>query len=134
MVGSLTIHRFKWQKESIHSFLFYISIVFCPGWSLSAVIKVWKLGLLLGGILDYETFLEWYSRKSVLKIHTIRGTIPAGWNDKEYPETDLQQFRLGITKETIQFIKIHNEYRIHTICTSTNLISFVILSGLFLLG
>ncbi|CAN6908259.1 unnamed protein product [Brassica oleracea] len=34
------------------------------------------------------------------------------------------------TKETIQFIKIHNEYRIHTILHfSTNLISFVILSG-----
>ncbi|CAF2380031.1 unnamed protein product [Brassica napus] len=49
---------------------------------------------------------------------------------KEYPETDLQQFRLGIHKETIQFIKIHNEYRIHTILHfSTNLISFVILSG-----
>ncbi|CAH8291965.1 unnamed protein product, partial [Eruca vesicaria subsp. sativa] len=49
---------------------------------------------------------------------------------KEYPETDLQQFRLGIHKETIQFIKIHNEYRIHTILYfSTNLISFVILSG-----
>ncbi|WZZ35197.1 hypothetical protein YC2023_018598 [Brassica napus] len=29
---------------------------------------------------------------------------------KEYPETDLQQFRLGNHKETIQFIKIHNEY------------------------
>ncbi|CAH8336136.1 unnamed protein product, partial [Eruca vesicaria subsp. sativa] len=49
---------------------------------------------------------------------------------KEYPETDLQQFRLGIHKETIQFIKIHNEYRIHTILHfSTNLISSVILSG-----
>ena len=45
-------------------------------------------------------------------------------------QTDLQQFRLGIHKETIQFIKIHNEYRIHTILHfSTNLISFVILSG-----
>ncbi|CAH2035547.1 unnamed protein product, partial [Thlaspi arvense] len=35
-----------------------------------------------------------------------------------------------IHEETIQFIKIHNEYRIHTILHfSTNLISFVILSG-----
>nr|VDD25584.1 unnamed protein product [Brassica rapa] len=55
---------------------------------------------------------------------------------KEYPETDLQQFRLGIHKETIQFIKnTHNEYRIHTILHfSTNLISFVILSGYSFLG
>lgn len=54
---------------------------------------------------------------------------------KEYPETHLQKLRIGIHKETIQLIKMHNEDRIHTILHfSTNLICFVILSGYSILG
>nr|YP_010489194.1 chloroplast envelope membrane protein [Incarvillea lutea]UWK23430.1 chloroplast envelope membrane protein [Incarvillea lutea]WOR84763.1 chloroplast envelope membrane protein [Incarvillea compacta] len=54
---------------------------------------------------------------------------------KEYSETYLEKFPLGIHKETIQLIKIHNEDRIHTILHfSTNLICFVILSGYSILG
>nr|YP_009266718.1 Ycf10 [Erythroxylum novogranatense]ANK79182.1 Ycf10 [Erythroxylum novogranatense] len=49
---------------------------------------------------------------------------------KEYPETDLQKFHIGIHKETIQLIKMYNEDRIHTILHfSTNIIYFIILSG-----
>lgn len=54
---------------------------------------------------------------------------------KEYPETRLQNLRTAIYKETIQLIKTHNEDRIHTIFHfSTNIISFVILSGYSILG
>ncbi|KAH0851476.1 hypothetical protein HID58_094725, partial [Brassica napus] len=78
-----------------------------------------------------ETFLNDIQEKSVLeKFIQLEELFQLDEMIKEYPETDLQQFRLGIHKETIQFIKIHNEYRIHTILHfSTNLISFVILSG-----
>ncbi|KAJ9536085.1 hypothetical protein OSB04_un000741 [Centaurea solstitialis] len=54
---------------------------------------------------------------------------------KEYSETHLQNLRIGIHKETIQLIKIHNEGRIHTILHfSTNIICFIILSGYSILG
>nr|QJD22392.1 chloroplast envelope membrane protein [Euphorbia smithii] len=54
---------------------------------------------------------------------------------KEYPEIHLKKFPIGIQKQTIQLIKIHNEDRIHTILHfSTNIISFVILSGYSILS
>nr|YP_010362902.1 envelope membrane protein [Euphorbia pteroneura]UNS16939.1 envelope membrane protein [Euphorbia pteroneura] len=54
---------------------------------------------------------------------------------KEYPEIHLQKFPIGIQKQTIQLIKIHNEDRIHTILHfSTNIISFVIVSGYSILS
>uniref|UniRef100_UPI00315DE822 envelope membrane protein n=1 Tax=Plantago erecta TaxID=197803 RepID=UPI00315DE822 len=54
---------------------------------------------------------------------------------KEYSETHLQKFSIGIQKETIQLITIHNEDRIHTILhLSTNIICFVILSVYSILG
>lgn len=78
-----------------------------------------------------ETFLNDIQEKSFLeKFIQLEELFQLDEMIKEYPETNLQQFRLGIHKETIQFIKIHNEYNIHTILHfSTNLISFVILSG-----
>nr|WBP65029.1 envelope membrane carbon uptake protein [Chlorophytum comosum] len=54
---------------------------------------------------------------------------------KEYPETHIQKFHIGIHKETIQLVKTHNEYHLHIILHfSTNIISFSILSGYFILG
>nr|YP_010006715.1 CemA [Passiflora cerradensis]QNR05482.1 CemA [Passiflora cerradensis] len=54
---------------------------------------------------------------------------------KEYPEPHLQRFRIEIKKETIEWIKMHNEDRIHTIlCFSTNLTCLVILSGYYILS
>ncbi|MBN8156918.1 hypothetical protein J0J30_23240, partial [Vibrio vulnificus] len=54
---------------------------------------------------------------------------------KEYPETHLQKFRIGIHKETIQLIKVYNEDRIHTILNFLrNIISFVILTVYSILG
>ncbi|CAA7396020.1 unnamed protein product [Spirodela intermedia] len=34
---------------------------------------------------------------------------------KEHPETHLQNLRIGIHKETVQLVKIHNEYNLHSI-------------------
>ena len=54
---------------------------------------------------------------------------------KEYSETHLQKLSIGIQKETIQLITIHNEDRIHMIFhLSTNIMCFVILSGYSILG
>ncbi|EYU24250.1 hypothetical protein MIMGU_mgv1a025270mg, partial [Erythranthe guttata] len=54
---------------------------------------------------------------------------------QEYSETNLQKLPIGIHKEMIQLIKIHNADRIHTILHySTNIICFVILSGSSILG
>ena len=54
---------------------------------------------------------------------------------KEYPETRLQNLRIGIYKETIQLIKTHNEDHMNMILHfSTNIICFVILSGYSILG
>lgn len=54
---------------------------------------------------------------------------------EEYSETHLQKLRIGIQKEMIQLIKIHNQDGIHTILHfSTNIICFFILSGYSILG
>ncbi|KAJ0010085.1 hypothetical protein Pint_33199 [Pistacia integerrima] len=54
---------------------------------------------------------------------------------KEFPERHLQKLRIGLHKETIQLIKMHDEDHIHTILHfSTNIICFVILSGYSILG
>ncbi|CAH2052136.1 unnamed protein product, partial [Thlaspi arvense] len=110
----------------------YLNVVFLP-WLISLCCNK----SLKAGITNWwnsrqsETFLNDIQEKSVLeKFIQLEELFQLDEMIKEYPETDLQQFRLGIHKETIQFIKIHNEYRIHTILHfSTNLISFVILSG-----
>ncbi|KAK3414042.1 hypothetical protein EUGRSUZ_I02539 [Eucalyptus grandis] len=47
---------------------------------------------------------------------------------KDYLETHLQTLHIGIHKETIQLIKMHNEDHIHMILhLSTNITSFIIL-------
>ncbi|XVE70405.1 hypothetical protein DITRI_Ditri10aG0069900 [Diplodiscus trichospermus] len=55
---------------------------------------------------------------------------------KEYLEkTHLQKLCIGIHKEMIQLIKMHNEDHIHMILHfSTNQLCFVILSGYSILG
>ncbi|KAH0464077.1 hypothetical protein IEQ34_006863 [Dendrobium chrysotoxum] len=54
---------------------------------------------------------------------------------KEYSETYMQRLRIGMHKETRQFVQRHNESHFHIILHfSTNLICFAILSGSFFLG
>nr|QKK50056.1 putative heme-binding protein [Sisymbrium officinale] len=120
------------KKKAFIPFFYFSSIVFLP-WLISLCcnksLKIWITNW--WNTRQCETFLNDIQEKSVLeKFIQLEELFQLDEMIKEYPETDLQQFRLGIHKETIQFIKIHNEYRIHTILHfSTNLISFVILSG-----
>nr|YP_010041981.1 CemA [Cleome pallida]QPB46029.1 CemA [Cleome pallida] len=123
------------KKKAFIPLLYFASIVFLPwGISLSCnkSLKTW----ITNWWNTRETFLNDIQENSVLeKFIQLEELFQLDEMIKEFPETDLQKFRLGIHKETIQFIKIHNEYRIHTILHfSTNLISFVILSGYSFLG
>nr|QKK52394.1 putative heme-binding protein [Shehbazia tibetica] len=120
------------KKKAFVPFFIFTSIVFLP-WLISLCcnkfLKTWITNWL--NTRQRELFLNEIQEKSVLeKFIQLEDLFQLDEMIKEYPETDLQQFRLGIHKETVQWIKIHNEYHIHTILHfSTNLISFVILSG-----
>nr|QKK51181.1 putative heme-binding protein [Teesdalia nudicaulis] len=120
------------KTKAFIPFFYFISIVFLP-WLISLCcnksLKPWITNW--WNTRECETFLNDIQEKSVLeKFIQLEGLFQLDEMLKEYPETDLQQFRLGIHKETIQFIKAHNEYRIHTILHfSINIISFIILSG-----
>nr|YP_010392491.1 envelope membrane protein [Canarina eminii]UPX08100.1 envelope membrane protein [Canarina eminii] len=83
-----------------------------------------------------ETFLNDIDEKSSLeKFIELEELLLLDEIIKEYSETHLQNLRIGIHTEIIQLIKIHNEDRIHTtLYLSTNLISFVILSGYSMVG
>lgn len=83
-----------------------------------------------------EIFLNDIQEKSILKkFIELEELLLLDEMIKEYPETRLQNLRIGIYKETIQLIKTHNEDRMNTILHfSTNIICFVILSGYSILG
>nr|UEP16540.1 envelope membrane carbon uptake protein [Alangium kurzii] len=126
----------KWQKRK-HSLLFFVSIVFLPWWislafnkSLESWITNWW------NTRQSETFLNDIQEKSILeKFIELEELLLLEEMIKEYSETHLQKLRIGIHKETIQLIKIHNEDRIHTILHfSTNIICFIILSSYSILG
>nr|YP_009435680.1 chloroplast envelope membrane protein [Lobelia thermalis]ATG25682.1 chloroplast envelope membrane protein [Lobelia thermalis] len=83
-----------------------------------------------------ETFLNDIEEKNILeKFIELDELLFLDEMLKEYSETHLQNLRIGIHNETIQLIKVNNEDRIHTILhLSTNLLSFLILSGYSILG
>nr|YP_009339622.1 chloroplast envelope membrane protein [Lobelia anceps]APQ39015.1 chloroplast envelope membrane protein [Lobelia anceps] len=83
-----------------------------------------------------ETFLNDIEEKSILeKFIELDELLLLDATLKEDSETHLQNLRIGIHKETIELLKMHNEDRIHTILhLSTNCISFLILSGYSILG
>nr|YP_009650838.1 chloroplast envelope membrane protein [Laguncularia racemosa]QCF40321.1 chloroplast envelope membrane protein [Laguncularia racemosa]QKG03104.1 envelope membrane protein [Laguncularia racemosa]UIS00615.1 envelope membrane protein [Laguncularia racemosa]WOE91353.1 chloroplast envelope membrane protein [Laguncularia racemosa] len=125
------------KKKSFLPFLYLTSIVFLPWWisllfnkSLESWITNWW------NIRQSETFLTDIQEKSILeKFIELEELLLLDEMIKEYPETHLQTLRLGIHKETIQLIKIHNEEHIHTVLhLSTNIICFIILSGYSILA
>nr|WDD39011.1 envelope membrane protein [Camellia pitardii var. cryptoneura] len=85
-----------------------------------------------------KTYLNDIQEKNILeKFIELEELLLLEEMIKEYSETHLQiqNFRIGIHKETIQLIKIYNEDRIHMILHfSTNIICFIILSGYSILG
>nr|YP_009306789.1 envelope membrane protein [Davidia involucrata]AOQ76922.1 envelope membrane protein [Davidia involucrata]AQU64760.1 chloroplast envelope protein [Davidia involucrata]AUF34156.1 CemA [Davidia involucrata] len=125
------------KKKAFTPLLYLASIVFLPWWislSFNKSLESWVTNW--WNTRQSETFLNDIQEKSILeKFIELEELLLLEEMIKEYSETHLQKLRIGIHKETIQLIKIHNEDRIHTILHfSTNLISFVILSVYSILG
>nr|YP_010689951.1 envelope membrane carbon uptake protein [Ceratostigma griffithii]WBR75987.1 envelope membrane carbon uptake protein [Ceratostigma minus]WBR75741.1 envelope membrane carbon uptake protein [Ceratostigma griffithii]WBR75823.1 envelope membrane carbon uptake protein [Ceratostigma griffithii]WBR76069.1 envelope membrane carbon uptake protein [Ceratostigma minus]WBR76233.1 envelope membrane carbon uptake protein [Ceratostigma minus] len=125
------------KKKAFIPLLFLASIVFLPRLisvafkkSLESWITNWW------NTKQSEIFLNEIQERSILEKFTeLEELLLLDEIIKEYPETHLQKLRIGIHKETIQLIKLHNEDCIHTIFYfSTNIICFLILSGYSIIG
>nr|YP_009641297.1 chloroplast envelope membrane protein [Chionanthus polygamus]QBS50909.1 chloroplast envelope membrane protein [Chionanthus polygamus] len=125
------------KNKAFTPLLYFASIVFLP-WGISLsftksmeswVTNWWNTG-------QSEIFLNDIQEKSILeKFIELEEILFLDEMIEEYSETHLQKLGIGIHKETIQLIKIHNEDRIHTILHfSTNIICFVILSSYSVFG
>lgn len=125
-------------KKKAFTPLFYLaSIVFLPWWisfSVNKCLESWVTNWWNTG--QSKIFLNNIQEKSLLeKFIELEELLFLDEMIKEYSETHLEEFGIGIHKETIQLIKIQNENRIHTILHfSTNIICFIILSGYSILG
>nr|YP_010889272.1 chloroplast envelope membrane protein [Pedicularis chinensis]WJJ69122.1 chloroplast envelope membrane protein [Pedicularis chinensis] len=124
-------------KKALTPLLYFTSIVFLPWWIsllFTKSMESWVTGWSNAG--QYEIFLNDIQEKSILeKFIELEEILFLEEMIKEYSETDLKKLPIGIHKETIQLIKIHNEGRIHTILHFlTNIICFIILSGYSILG
>nr|YP_009769438.1 envelope membrane protein [Delonix regia]QIT00140.1 envelope membrane protein [Delonix regia]QRH18705.1 envelope membrane protein [Delonix regia] len=125
------------KKKAFIPLLYLTSIVFLPWWISFSFKKNMEAGVTnWSNTRQSEIFLNDIQEKSILKkFIELEELLLLDEMIKEYPETRLQNLRIGIYKETIQLIKTHNEDRIHTILHfSTNIICFVILSGYSILG
>nr|YP_008575805.1 envelope membrane protein [Eucalyptus regnans]AGC57044.1 envelope membrane protein [Eucalyptus regnans] len=125
------------KKKAFLPLLYLTSIVFLPWWislSFNKSLAFWITNW--WNTRQSETFLTDIQEKSILeKFIELEELLLLDEMIKEYPETHLQTLRIGIHKETIQLIKMHNEDHIHMILhLSTNITSFVILSGYSILG
>nr|YP_010387117.1 envelope membrane protein [Crinodendron patagua]UPO67123.1 envelope membrane protein [Crinodendron patagua] len=125
------------KKKAFIPLLYFASIVFLPRWislSFNKSLESWVTNW--WNTKQSETFLNDIQEKSILeKFIELEELFLLDEMIKEYPETHLQKLPIGIHKETIQLIKMHNEDRIHTILHfSTNIICFLILSGYSILG
>nr|YP_009453988.1 envelope membrane protein [Vachellia flava]YP_009454070.1 envelope membrane protein [Vachellia seyal]ATO88761.1 envelope membrane protein [Vachellia flava]ATO89089.1 envelope membrane protein [Vachellia seyal] len=125
------------KKKAFIPLLYLTSIVFLPWWisfSFKKNMESWVTNW--SNTRQSEIFLNDIQEKSILKkFIELEELLLLDEMIKEYPETRLQNLRIGIYKETIQLIKTHNEDRIHTILHfSTNIICFLILSGYSILG
>nr|WKK48686.1 envelope membrane carbon uptake protein [Rotala rotundifolia] len=125
------------KKKSFLPLLYLTSIVFLPWWvslSFKKSLESWVTNWWNTG--QSETFLTDIQEKSILeKFIELEELLLLDEMIKEDPETGLQTLRIGIHKETIQLIKMHNEDDIHTILgLATNIICFIIFSGYSILG
>nr|UNP34764.1 chloroplast envelope membrane protein [Chrysojasminum subhumile] len=125
------------KKKAFTPLLYFASIVFLPWWislSFTKSMESWVTNWWNTG--QSEIFLNDIQEKSILeKFIELEEILFLDEMIKEHSETRLQKLGIGIHKETIQLIKIHNEDRIHTIFhLSTNIICFVILSGYSIFG
>nr|QXO89431.1 envelope membrane protein [Caesalpinia pulcherrima] len=125
------------KKKAFIPLLYLTSIVFLPWWislSFKKNMESWVTNW--SNTRQSEIVLNDIQEKSILKkFIELEELLLLDEMIKEYPETRLQNLRIGIYNEMIQLIKTHNEDRIYTILHfSTNIICFVILSGYSILG
>nr|YP_010282162.1 envelope membrane carbon uptake protein [Parnassia faberi]UHM24726.1 envelope membrane carbon uptake protein [Parnassia faberi] len=123
------------KKKAFTLLLYLASIVFLPWWvsfSFQKSLESWVTNW--WNTREFKTFLNDLQEKTFLeKFIELDELFLLEEMIKEYPETHLQN--LGIHKEAIQLIKMHNEGRIHKILQfSTNIIYFLVLSGYSILG
>nr|QUB07693.1 chloroplast envelope membrane protein [Reaumuria songarica]ULD67352.1 chloroplast envelope membrane protein [Reaumuria songarica] len=120
------------KKKAFIPLLFIASIVFLPWWislSFHKNLESWVTNW--WNTKQSETFLNDIQERSILaKFIELEELLLLDEMIKEYPKIHLQKLHIGIHKETIQLIKMHNGDFIHTILHfSTNIICFIILSG-----
>ena len=125
------------KKKALTPLPYFASIIFLPWWisflfkkSLEPwVTNWWNTG-------QSETFLNDIQEKNVLESFIeLEQLFLLDEMIKEYPDTQMQKLRIGIHKETIHLVKMHNEDPIHIILHfSTNIICFAILSVYSILG
>nr|WEU77928.1 envelope membrane protein [Bupleurum chaishoui] len=121
------------KKNKAFTPLLYLASIVCLPWciSLSFTKSLESWVTYWWNTRKSDIFLTESQEKSILeKLIELEEILLLEEMIKEYSETHLQNLRIGIHKETLQLIKIHNEDRIYTILhISTNIICFVILSG-----
>nr|WBU10628.1 envelope membrane protein [Bulbophyllum sp. HJ-2023a] len=125
------------KKKALASLPYLVSILFLPWWvslSFNKCIETWVLNW--WNTRQSEILLNDIQEKNVLeKFMELEELFLLDEMIKEYSETHMQRFRIGMHKETIQLVQRHNESHFHIILHfSTNLICFAILSGYFFLG
>nr|YP_010403240.1 chloroplast envelope membrane protein [Bulbophyllum ningboense]QUS64503.1 chloroplast envelope membrane protein [Bulbophyllum gedangense]QWC54619.1 envelope membrane protein [Bulbophyllum pingnanense]WBF92824.1 chloroplast envelope membrane protein [Bulbophyllum sp. LT-2022a]BCZ50051.1 Chloroplast envelope protein [Bulbophyllum hirundinis]UQW82931.1 chloroplast envelope membrane protein [Bulbophyllum ningboense] len=125
------------KKKALASLPYLVSILFLPWWvslSFQKCLETWVLNW--WNTRQSEILLNDIQEKNVLeKFMELEELFLLDEMIKEYSETHMQRFRIGMHKETIQLVQRHNESHFHIILHfSTNLICFAILSGYFFLG
>nr|BBN51123.1 Chloroplast envelope protein [Bulbophyllum disciflorum] len=125
------------KKKALASLPYLVSILFLPWWvslSFQKCLETWFINW--WNTRQSEILLNDIQEKNVLeKFMELEELFLLDEMIKEYSETHMQRFRIGMHKETIQLVQRHNESHFHIILHfSTNLICFAILSGYFFLG
>nr|YP_010020001.1 envelope membrane protein [Primula miyabeana]YP_010422368.1 envelope membrane protein [Primula ovalifolia]QOJ51303.1 envelope membrane protein [Primula miyabeana]USG57370.1 envelope membrane protein [Primula ovalifolia] len=122
------------KKKAFTPLIYLASVVVLPWWISNKSLESWVINW--WNTKQSETFLNDIQENNILeKFIEVEELVLLDEMIKEYSETHLQKLRIGMHKETIQLIKIYNEDYIHTILHfSTNIISFIILSGYSILG
>nr|YP_009131160.1 chloroplast envelope membrane protein [Erodium absinthoides]AIA26373.1 chloroplast envelope membrane protein [Erodium absinthoides] len=126
------------KKKKAHTpFLYLAFIVFLPWW----------ISLLFTKGLESWVTNWWNSRQSETSLHPIQDkSLIAKFIEleelllldemlKESSKVYLEKFPIGLHKETVKLMKMHNEDQIHIILHfSQSLLYFLILSGSSILG
>nr|QXO87863.1 envelope membrane protein [Dischidia milnei] len=122
------------KKKASVSLVYIVFFPWCLSLSFKKSLESWVTNWWNAG--QSEIFLNDIQERGILeKFIELEELLILDEMIEEYSETRLHKLTLGIQKETIQLIKIHNEDRIHTIFHfSINIICFVILSGYYILG